>query len=139
MIFHEFPTNDAWCRDHGAIFVTRSPGQPAAPDAPLRALDFQYNAWGGKYPPFEQDNAMPARMAAALGVPWDTLPLVLEGGSIEVNGAGLLLTTEQCLCNPNRNPGLTRGDRGLVARSAGGDPHSLAGGGHSGGRHGRPH
>lgn len=119
VIFHEFPTNDAWCRDHGAIFVTRSPGQPAAPDAPLRALDFQYNAWGGKYPPFEQDNAMPARMAAALGVPWDTLPLVLEGGSIEVNGAGLLLTTEQCLCNPNRNPGLTRGEiegwlRGLL-------------------------
>jgi agmatine deiminase len=101
---HNFATNDAWCRDHGAIFVTR-PG----PDAPLLALDFQYNAWGGKYPPFDKDNQIPARMADTLGVPRREIPMVLEGGSIEVNGAGVLLTSEQCLLNPNRNPHLNRG------------------------------
>jgi agmatine deiminase len=101
---HRFPTNDAWCRDHGAIFVTR----PAAAGDPLLALDFQYNAWGGKYPPYDLDNAIPGQMAEALGVPRLPVDMVLEGGSIEVNGAGLLLTTEQCLLNPNRNPGLDR-------------------------------
>ena len=104
VVLHRFPTNDAWCRDHGAIFVTR----PAAAGDPLLALDFQYNAWGGKYPPFDLDNAIPAQMAEALGVPRLTVDMVLEGGSIEVNGAGMLLTTEQCLLNPNRNPGLDR-------------------------------
>ena len=104
VLFHQFPTNDAWCRDHGAIFVTRDAGQPPT----LRALDFQYNAWGGKYPPFDLDNAIPRRMATALGVPCETIPLILEGGSIEVNGRGTLLTTEQCLLNPNRNPTMSR-------------------------------
>ena len=103
-VLHQFPTNDCWCRDHGAIFVTRGPG--AGPT--LRALDFQYNAWGGKYPPFDLDNAIPQRMAEALGVPFETVPMVLEGGSIDVNGRGTLLTTEQCLLNPNRNPNLRR-------------------------------
>jgi agmatine deiminase len=112
VVLHQFPTNDAWCRDHGAIFVTREPGQSAGQGADqrptLKALDFQYNAWGGKYPPFDLDNAIPQRMATALGVPCQTIPLVLEGGSIEVNGRGMLLTTEQCLLNPNRNPSLSR-------------------------------
>lgn len=113
--FHHFPTNDAWCRDHGAIFVTR----PADRGEPLLALDFDYNAWGGKYPPYDLDNAMPPRMAAALGVPCRAGGMVLEGGSIDVNGTGTLLTTEQCLLNPNRNPGLARADieerlRGLL-------------------------
>lgn len=102
---HRQPTNDAWCRDHGAIFVTR----PGA-DTPLLALDFGYNAWGGKYPPFDLDDAMPRHMAARLGVPYRTVDMILEGGSIEVNGAGTLLTTEQCLLNPNRNPRLSRAD-----------------------------
>ena len=102
---HRQPTNYAWSRDHGAIFVTR-PGEAA----PLLALDFGYNAWGGKYPPFDLDDAMPRHMAAHLGVPHRTVDMILEGGSIEVNGAGTLLTTEQCLLNPNRNPGLSRAD-----------------------------
>jgi agmatine deiminase len=101
--FHRLPTNDAWCRDHGAIFVTR-PGS----DAPLLALDFGYNAWGGKYPPFDLDERVPAQMAALLGVPAREVDMILEGGSIDVNGAGTLLTTEQCLLNPNRNPQLDR-------------------------------
>lgn len=104
VLLHRFPTNDAWCRDHGAIFVTRP---PEAGD-PLLALDFQYNAWGGKYPPYDLDNAIPGQMAGALAVPRLAVDMILEGGSIEVNGAGMLLTTEQCLLNPNRNPGLDR-------------------------------
>jgi agmatine deiminase len=101
-----FPTNDAWARDHGAIFVTR----PTA-DAPRLAVDFDYNAWGGKYPPFDLDREVGRQMAEALGVPRYAQPgIVLEGGSIEVNGEGALLTTEQCLLNPNRNPTLTRAD-----------------------------
>jgi agmatine deiminase len=100
--FHHFPTNDAWCRDHGAIFVTRA-------QAPrLAAVDWGYNAWGGKYPPFDLDDAIPPRMAAYLGVPCFEGGMILEGGSFEVDGAGLLLTSEQCLLNPNRNPALSR-------------------------------
>ena len=104
VVFHAFPTNDAWCRDHGAIFVVRPPRL----GAPLAAVDCGFNAWGGKYPPFDLDDAIPSRMAAALGVPRFESGMILEGGSIDVNGAGTLLTTEQCLLNPNRNPGMSR-------------------------------
>ncbi len=103
--FHRFPTNDAWCRDHGAIFVTNRKQHGS-----LLALDFRFNSWGGKYPPFDLDNAIPPKMAAALGVPCLSIDMVLEGGSIEVNGAGALLTTEQCLLHPNRNPSMCRID-----------------------------
>ncbi|MBN1238894.1 MAG: agmatine deiminase family protein [Gammaproteobacteria bacterium] len=113
--FHLIPTNDAWVRDHGAIFVTRRPGAPAGAPA-LLALDFEYNAWGGKYPPFDLDRLAAARMAQALGVPVARRDIVLEGGSVDVNGAGALLTTEQCLLNPNRNPSLDR--RGIEAHLA---------------------
>ncbi|WP_129630222.1 agmatine deiminase family protein [Candidatus Oscillochloris fontis] len=98
---HFCPTNDAWCRDHGAIFVRRADGQ-------LAATDWGYNAWGDKYPPYDLDNQIPASMANYLGVPRFEGGMILEGGSIEVNGAGLLLTSEQCLLNPNRNPDLTQ-------------------------------
>jgi agmatine deiminase len=101
--FHHIPTNDAWCRDHGAIFVKRQDHE-----APLLALNFGYNAWGGKYPPFDLDDRVPPQMAALVGVPSLTVDMILEGGSIDVNGAGTLLTTEQCLLNPNRNPQLSR-------------------------------
>ena len=97
--FHLFPTNDAWCRDHGAIFVRRE-----SREAPLAAVNWQYNAWGGKYPPFDLDNEIPRRMADFLDVPRFDGGMVLEGGSIDVNGRGLLLTSEACLLNPNRNP-----------------------------------
>lgn len=102
--FHHFPTNDAWCRDHGAIFVVRERGGRRE----LAATDWDYNAWGEKYPPFDRDVEIPRRMAEALGVPRFVGDMVLEGGSIDVNGAGVLITTEQCLLNPNRNPHLTR-------------------------------
>jgi|SRR5690606_22744975 agmatine deiminase len=109
--FH-IPTNDAWVRDHGPIFVLRDG------DAALTALDFEYNAWGGKYPPFDLDRVAAARMAEAIGVPRIPYGIVLEGGSIDVNGAGALLTTEQCLLNPNRNPTLTRTEIEAVLRAA---------------------
>lgn len=103
---HRIPTNDAWVRDHGAIFVTRAAS--AADAAPMLALDFDYNAWGGKYPPYDLDALAAARMAEALGVPRYAPGLVLEGGSVDVNGAGALVTTEQCLLNRNRNPTWSR-------------------------------
>jgi agmatine deiminase len=109
VIFHRFPTNDAWCRDHGAIFVRRDNDEK-----PLLALDFRFNSWGLKYPPFDLDDGIPPQMARALVVPCRSLDMVLEGGSIEVNGAGALLTTEQCLLNPNRNPQL---DRAAIERN----------------------
>jgi agmatine deiminase len=110
--FH-VPTNDAWIRDHGAIFVLRD-----APEDPILALDFDYNAWGGKYPPYDLDREVARRMADALGVRRVAPGAVLEGGSIEVNGEGTLITTEQCLLNANRNPELGRGDIESLLRDA---------------------
>ena len=101
--FHRIVTDDAWCRDHGAIFVYDEA------DA-LTALDFRFNAWGEKYLPYDADAAAARQMAAALGVRRVAIGRVLEGGSVEVNGAGCVLTTEQCLLNPNRNPRLARSD-----------------------------
>jgi agmatine deiminase len=96
-------TDDCWCRDHGPIFVRhRRTGEVAV-------TDWRYNAWGGKYPPFTRDNRIPSKISGALGLRRFVFEMVLEGGSIDVNGAGLLLTTESCLLNPNRNPHLTRG------------------------------
>lgn len=98
-------TDDAWIRDYGAIIVS-------AEDSPsgFAAIDFDYNAWGGKYPPFDRDRAAAAQMAKRLGLPRISSPMVLEGGSVDVNGEGLGLVTEQCLLNPNRNPSLERGE-----------------------------
>ncbi|HTL05267.1 MAG TPA: agmatine deiminase family protein [Gemmatimonadales bacterium] len=103
--FHRHPTDDAWCRDHGPMFVQR-PGSDGRAEQLI--LDWGYNAWGGKYPPFALDDAIPTRIAEELGLPVVAPGMVLEGGSIDVDGAGTLLTTEQCLLNPNRNPGLSR-------------------------------
>jgi agmatine deiminase len=109
--FH-IPTNDAWVRDHGPIFVMQGG------EKPLAALDFDYNAWGGKYPPYDLDRKAGGRMAAAIGVARIGYDVVLEGGSIDVNGTGAMLTTEQCLLNPNRNPRLSKADIEAVLREA---------------------
>jgi agmatine deiminase len=111
VVFHHFPTNDAWCRDHGAIILAQHNVPRAAGVSqlsPRLATDWDYNAWGDKYPPYDLDNLIPAKMADHLGIPSIKGGMVLEGGSIDSNGAGLLLTTENCLLNPNRNPHLTR-------------------------------
>lgn len=102
VFFHNHPTDDSWCRDHGPIFIKNNATGEVA------ATDWLYNSWGGKYPPFENDNRIPERAAAKLGLRRFKNRMVLEGGSIDVNGAGLLLTTESCLLNPNRNPSMTR-------------------------------
>ena len=102
--FHLIPTNEPWCRDHGPIFLRRDR------DPKLAVVDWDYNAWGNKYPPFNLDEVVPTRIAKVLGVPVFYPRMVLEGGSIEVNGAGALLTTESCLLNKNRNPNLSRNE-----------------------------
>ena len=104
VVFHHIPTNEPWCRDHGPIFVTRAEAPRAA------ILDWGYNAWGWKYPGFEDDDAVPTLIAEKLGLPVHAPDMVLEGGSIDVNGTGTLLTTRSCLLNPNRNPDLSQAD-----------------------------
>ena len=96
---HDIETNDAWTRDHGPTFLK-------GPDPAI--IDWQYNAWGGKYPPWDKDNAVPRQIAAELELRRFTPGLVLEGGAIETNGAGTILTTKSCLLNPNRNPTMTK-------------------------------
>lgn len=102
--FHHFPAYEPWCRDHGPIFLVREKdGQRE------RAIvDWGYNAWGNKYPPFDLDDAVPQHVAGLRRLPLFSPGIVMEGGSIEVNGRGTLLTTEACLLNPNRNPQLDR-------------------------------
>jgi agmatine deiminase len=94
------PTNDAWCRDHGPAFLIN-------PATRQRAIvDWGYNAWGGKYPPFDLDD--PTRIAEHYGLPVFYPNIVMEGGSVEFNGKGTLLTTKACLLNENRNPHLSQ-------------------------------
>lgn len=100
---HRCPTNDAWCRDHGAIFVKDLDTDK------IVATDWKFNAWGGKYP-YDLDNRVPEFMADYLKVERVEIDMVLEGGSIDVNGEGLLITTESCLLNPNRNPDMKKED-----------------------------
>ena len=100
--FH-IPTDEPWCRDHGPIFVKRDKSPQ------LAVLNFGFNAWGYKLSPFDEDNAVPPAVAKALGLPvFNFEHFILEGGSIDTNGQGTLLTTESCLLNPNRNPTLDR-------------------------------
>ena len=99
---YDHPTNDAWCRDHGPIFVKNDKSGEVA------LTDWDYNAWGDKYPPYDLDNKIPPSIAKKLGLRRFEKKMVLEGGSIDVNGDGLLLTTEACLLHKNRNPSLTK-------------------------------
>lgn len=102
--FHHFPGYEPWCRDHGPIFLTREQNGKRE-----RAIvDWGYNAWGNKYPPYDLDDAIPQHVAKLRGLPLYSPGIVMEGGSIEPNGRGSLLTTEACLLNPNRNPHLNK-------------------------------
>ena len=107
IFFHQFPTNDAWCRDHGPAFLLNRK------DPSRRAIvNWNHNAWGGKYP-FELDTQIPLHIFNHLSQSDPKLQLfepgiVMEGGSIDVNGVGDLLTTTSCLLNPNRNPHLSQ-------------------------------
>lgn len=99
----DHPTNDVWCRDHGPIFTQRR-------DGGLQIADWTFNAWGGKFAPWDADNRIPERIAESLRLPRLSSDIILEGGAIEGNGEGLLITTEAVLLNENRNPGLSRQD-----------------------------
>lgn len=101
--FYFHPTNDAWCRDHGPAFVIN----PNA-DQKKAVVDWGYNAWGGKYPPFDLDDVIPTLIAKQFNLPVYYPGIVMEGGSIEVNGKGTLITSTACLLNPNRNPQLNQ-------------------------------
>ena len=100
---HQFPTNDAWCRDHGPCFLVRDQELDS-----LILLDWEYNAWGQKYSPYDLDNAIPGQIANFLAIPSIRPGIVMEGGAIETNGQGVIMTTKACLLNPNRNPNLNQ-------------------------------
>ncbi|NCQ11599.1 MAG: agmatine deiminase family protein [Bacteroidetes bacterium] len=99
--FHLKRTNDTWARDCGPIFVSNDEGQFAI-------TNWDYNSWGEKYPPFNDDNKIPDYIAQNYTITQFKPGIVLEGGSIDVNGEGVLLTTESVLLNPNRNPHLNK-------------------------------
>jgi agmatine deiminase len=101
--FFLHPTNDAWCRDHGPAFLVN----PAAETRKV-IVDWNYNAWGNKYPPFDLDDVIPTLIGKALNIPVYYPGIVMEGGSVDFNGKGTLLTSTCCLLNPNRNPQLSR-------------------------------
>lgn len=117
--FHHIATNEAWCRDHGPAFLTRrSRGRTQ-----LSIVDWGFNAWGGKYPPWDADDAVPTRIAERMAAGdasiegrceglWlprvDDAPVVMEGGSVEFDGRGTVLTSEACLLHKNRNPHLSK-------------------------------
>lgn len=102
--FHPFPAYEPWCRDHGPIFIVRDRGGHRE----RAVVDWEYNAWGGKYPPCDLDDIVPERVARWRDLPLFRPGLVMEGGALDVNGKGTLLTTESCLLNPNRNPGSSK-------------------------------
>ena len=95
------PIDDSWIRDSGPIFLRNDRGEVAA-------VTFRFNAWGNRQPAYAKDDAMPYAVAKHLGMQIFSAPFVLEGGAILTDGDGTLLTTEMCLLNPNRNPGMSR-------------------------------
>jgi agmatine deiminase len=101
--FYINPTNDAWCRDHGPAFLIN----PQAEEKKV-IVDWNYNAWGNKYPPYDLDDIIPTRIAGQLGLPVYHPGIIMEGGSVEFNGEGTVLTSTCCLLNQNRNPHLTQ-------------------------------
>lgn len=138
---YRIPTNDSWIRDYGPLFVVRehapSPGEEdrslSRHRHPVAVQNFTYNAWGGKYPPWDDDDAVASRIALLLRMPIWRHDVVLEGGSIDVNGHGLLMTTAQCLLHRNRNPHLGKaGIEKMLGRTLGIDRVLWLAGGVSG-------
>ncbi|HYD00463.1 MAG TPA: agmatine deiminase family protein, partial [Phycisphaerales bacterium] len=107
--FHYIMTNEAWCRDHGPAFVVKGSARGHA-GKQAAVVDWKFNAWGGKYPPWDSDDAVPTRIGKAARLRVFDAPIVMEGGSVEFNGAGTILTTSQCLLNPNRNKGASQAE-----------------------------
>lgn len=101
--FFYHPTNDAWCRDHGPAFLIN----PQAHQKKI-VIDWGFNAWGGKYPPFDLDDVIPTLIAKEFNLPVYHPGIIMEGGSVEFNGKGTVLTSTCCLLNENRNPHLSQ-------------------------------
>jgi agmatine deiminase len=99
-------TNDSWIRDYGPIFLNRI--EPDQGGSTQIAVDWRFTSWGNKYGAYDLDDAVPHRLAECYGFEVLDASMVLEGGSIDVNGTGTLLTTESCLLNKNRNPSMSR-------------------------------
>ena len=99
--FH--PTNDAWCRDHGPAFLIN----PKAAEKKV-IVDWNYNAWGNKYPPYDLDDVIPTLIGQHYNISVYHPGIVMEGGSVDFNGEGTLITSTACLLNPNRNPQLNQ-------------------------------
>ena len=100
--FYFHSTNDAWCRDHGPAFLVNRATKEKA------IVDWNYNAWGDKYPPYDLDDVIPTLIGEKLNLPVFYPQIIMEGGSVEFNGKGTLLTTTACLLNKNRNPQLNQ-------------------------------
>jgi agmatine deiminase len=98
--FHHFQAYEPWVRDHGPLFVVNETSRAVT--------NWDYNAWGGKYPPYDLDDQIPNQIAKFRSLERFDPEMILEGGSIDVNGSGALLATESCLLNPNRNPDLSK-------------------------------
>jgi agmatine deiminase len=107
--FHAVSYDDVWLRDSGPIAIARA--------GSLRLLNWVFNGWGRKYEA-ARDNELPGHIARILGTTTLDIPIVLEGGSIDVNGAGCVLTTRQCLLSPMRNPALSEGDLESILQRA---------------------
>ncbi|KQV21668.1 MULTISPECIES: agmatine/peptidylarginine deiminase [unclassified Kitasatospora] len=97
----ELPLDDSWFRDSGPIFVL-------GPDGERAGVDFRFNSWGQKHHPWDTDDKIAARLLERLDVERIDSRMILEGGAITVDGEGTLITTEQCLLHPNRNPGMSK-------------------------------
>jgi agmatine deiminase len=119
VVLHEIRTNENWTRDHGPAFVQRL----RRGRVETAIVDWGFNAWGGKYPPWDADDAVPTRVAADLGLPVFHADVVMEGGAVDFNGAGTVLTTTSCLLNRNRNPGLKKADVELYLKAYYGQQH----------------
>jgi agmatine deiminase len=100
--FYFNPTNDAWCRDHGPAFLINKKENKKA------IVDWDYNAWGNKYPPFDLDDIIPTLIAKKFNLPVFYPRIIMEGGSVDFNGNGTLITSTACLLNKNRNPHLSQ-------------------------------
>ncbi len=127
---HIIPTVDSWIRDYGPIFVKSSPSPQPSPskgegvrrtgEGDIVMLDWIFNAWGNKYESLKKDDDIPQKISPLLDIPVLQPGIVLEGGSIDVNGKGSLLTTKQCLLNKNRNSHLSQKEiEGYLAKYLG--------------------
>ncbi len=106
------PTNDVWCRDHGPTFVRhRDTGE-------IALVDWTFNAWGEKFEPHNLDNEVPQRIAESLGLRRFPVNFTFEGGGLEADGEGRILTTESVALNPNRNPGIMRSQADEILRQS---------------------